>query len=172
MEGRSYSVIELPECPGLNGPLAVERPWVLPELFEGFCAQCPKEMTDVQARKPVFEKTSPGREVIWHADDRRSVNQTTGMATLLAQPLGEDIPAERNAARNYRSARCVGSKLANDDINILCVPRVVHPASGIHPAVAGAEEHQVATPATGLGECQQSVRVFCADCSLEAMQHH
>ncbi len=126
VERRGHRVVEVEEGPGRSHLRDVEtgsRLRVPVQELPGLLPQAAQERRGVDGSEPLLELPRARLEVV-RDRDRRGRGEA-GLARVLAQPLQEDVSAERDADRRERDARLRGDEGRDEVVEVGRLPRVV-----------------------------------------------
>src|SRR5262249_24083032 len=131
-----------------------------------------EEVRGVQAAvEPAIEHGGAGREIEGCRDGYRGRHRGGHAIAQLAQPLEDDVPAQRGADQAQAESRLTIEEAADHEVEVSRVARVIEAAGTIHLAAAGAKMDHEAAPAHPPQATEQPQGIAALRRALETMEH-
>ena len=151
--------------------LGIEQPGEAPQLVLDLGLERGEEHERVETVEATRNRRAASHEV-QGAADRGGCRHEGCVLGALAQPLGEDVAAQRDAHRVQRRDGVARVHLAQDPVGLVAVTRVVGARQAVGLAAAASEvSHHAAPAAVGRG-AHQGKRVVAAGTAFESMEEH
>src|SRR5262250_3333318 len=157
VERRGDEAIVLRESPRAARRRQVEESAIEMRLLVELGLHGGEEVRGVQAAvEPAIEHGGAGGEIEWRRDGYRGRHRHRHAIAELAQPLEDDVPAQRDADQAQAESRLTIEEAADQEVEVSRVARVIEATGTIHLAAAGTEMHHEAAPAHLLQATEQA----------------